>query len=60
MKVKNFGKVIDDCKISLSYDPKYIKAFYRLGKAYIAVKRYNECVELLKDQTDPDLKAVAN
>lgn len=60
MKVKNFGKVIDDCKISLSYDPKYIKAFYRLGKSYIAVKRYNECVELLKDQTDPDLKAVAN
>lgn len=51
LKLKNYGKVIEDCKISLSYDPTYLKAYYRLGKAYIAIRKFSECLDLLKDQT---------
>ena len=58
LKYKNFGKVIEDCKLSLSIDPTYTKAYYRMGKAYISVKKYQECIDLLSSQTDPDLKAV--
>ena len=58
LKFKNFGKVIDDCKLSLKADPTYIKAFYRMGKAYISLKKYKECSDLLSNQNDPDLKAV--
>jgi tetratricopeptide (TPR) repeat protein len=40
LKLKNYGKVIEDCKISLTYDPTYAKAYYRLGKAYIALRKF--------------------
>ena len=58
LRFKNFGKVIEDCKLSLSADPTYTKAYYRMGKAYINTKKYKECIDLLSNQTDPDLKAV--
>lgn len=58
LRFKNFGKVIEDCKSSLKYDPTYIKAYYRMAKAYISLKKYKECIELLNNQTDPDLKTV--
>jgi small subunit ribosomal protein S7e len=51
LKLKNYGKVVEDCKKSLSYDPKYAKAYYRLAKAYIGLRKYSECIELLNDQT---------
>jgi len=40
LKFKNFGKVIEDCKLSLSIDPTYTKAYYRMAKAYISIKKY--------------------
>ena len=56
LKYKNFGKVVEDCKQSLKIDPNYIKAYYRMGKAYISTKKYKECIQLLSNQNDPDLK----
>jgi tetratricopeptide (TPR) repeat protein len=41
LKYKNYGKVVEDCKIALKYIPTYLKAFYRMGKAYIAMNKYN-------------------
>ena len=58
LKYKNYGKVIEDCKIALTHVPDYLKAFYRMGKAYIALKKFDECIELLKDQKDNDLVAM--
>lgn len=58
LRYKNFGKVIEDCKQSLKIDPNYIKAYFRMGKAYISIKKYKECIELLANQNDPDLKNV--
>ena len=56
LRYKNFGKVIEDCKLSLTYDPKYVKAYYRMGKALIYLKKFKECIEFLATQDDKDLK----
>lgn len=58
LKYKNYGKVIEDCKIAIKYSPTYLKAYYRMGKAFIALKKFAECLELLKEQTDNDLVAL--
>lgn len=58
LKYKNYGKVIEDCKVSLKCDPTNVKTFYRMGRAYIALKKYKECIELLANQTDSDLNAL--
>ena len=39
-KLKNYGKVIEDCKMSLAYDPTYIKAYYRQARSLIALEKY--------------------
>jgi hypothetical protein len=44
LKYKNYGKVIEDCKSSLNYDSKNIKTYYRIAKAFIALKKYKECI----------------
>lgn len=33
LKLKNYGKVIQDCKVCLKFDPNYIKGFFRYAKA---------------------------
>lgn len=58
LKYKNFGKVIEDCKMSLQYDPTNVKTYFRMGKAYIALKKYKDCIELLGNQTDADLNSL--
>lgn len=58
LKFKNYAKVIEDCKMSLKYGPTNVKTYYRMGKAYIALKKYKECIELLANQTDVDLNSL--
>lgn len=58
LKFKNYGKVIEDCQTALKHAPGYLKAYYRMGKAYIALKRFQECLDLLQDQQDADLIAL--
>lgn len=58
LKFKNYGKVIEDCQIAIKHDPNYLKAYYRLGKAFIALKRYQECINLLQNTQDADLIAL--
>lgn len=58
LKYKNYGKVIEDCRTAIQHAPDYIKAYYRMGKAYIALNKFAECIELLNDQKDVDLQAL--
>ena len=58
LKFKNYGKVIKDCQDALELNPEYLKAYYRMAKAYIALRKYEECIKLLGGQTDADLVAV--
>lgn len=57
--MKNYGKVIEDCKKSIALDPTYLKAYYRLGKAYIGLRKYQECIQLMQGQTNAELVALS-
>jgi len=50
LKLKNYGKVINDCKLCLQYDANYVKGYYRYAKALIALEKFDECVKLLVDR----------
>lgn len=40
LKLKNYGKVIDDCKKCLEFDPNYVKGYFRYAKALITLQKY--------------------
>ncbi|KAL4438075.1 hypothetical protein ABPG74_016854 [Tetrahymena malaccensis] len=42
MKLKNFGKAIDDCKMAIKYDEKFIKAYFRKAQIESLLRRYDE------------------
>lgn len=42
----------------LKFDPEYLKGYYRYGKALIALKKFEECLELLKERKEPELKEI--
>lgn len=56
LKLKNYGKAIEDCKRCLEFDPNYTKAYYRYGKALIALQKYSDCQTLLLSRTEADLQ----
>lgn len=37
LKLKNYGKVINDCKECLKYDPNFVKGYYRYAKALLCL-----------------------
>ena len=47
LKIKNYGKVVEDCKKCLEYDPDYVKAYYRYAKALNTIKKFEETIKLL-------------
>lgn len=58
-RLGDFQRAADDCKLSLRYDPKYSKAFGRLGIAYsklnkldLAVDAYQKALELEPNNQD--------
>ncbi|OBA25441.1 TPR-like protein [Hanseniaspora valbyensis NRRL Y-1626] len=42
LELKNYRKCINDCKKSLKIDSKNAKAYYRMGKAFFLLKKYDE------------------
>ncbi|KAL6927796.1 hypothetical protein ACO0SA_004419 [Hanseniaspora valbyensis] len=42
LELKNYRKCINDCKKSLEIDSKNVKAYYRMGKAFFLLKKYDE------------------
>lgn len=56
LKLRNYGKVINDCKSCLQFDPNYVKGYYRYAKALLALEKYEECVKLLSDRKEEELK----
>lgn len=58
-RLGDFQRAADDCKLSLRYDPKYSKAYGRLGIAYsklnkldLAVEAYQKALELEPNNQD--------
>lgn len=48
LSLKNYRKCINDCKASLSIDSKNIKAFFRMAKAFMMLRLYDESLESIK------------
>ena len=56
---KNYEKSIENCKKSIAYNNKVIKAHYRLGQSYKAIKNYELAIKSFKsaimlDVSDPN------
>ncbi|CCH62619.1 hypothetical protein TBLA_0H03380 [Henningerozyma blattae CBS 6284] len=48
LELKNFRKCIEDCKKALSFNVKNIKCYYRMGKAFLSVDRFDESKESIE------------
>lgn len=42
LELKNFRSCINDCRIALKYNPKNIKCYYRIAKAYFCLDRIDD------------------
>ncbi|CAI5758580.1 unnamed protein product [Candida verbasci] len=63
LELRNFRKCIDDCKKVLLIDEKNIKAIFRSAKAFFAIEKYDESIEILKygltiDPKNKDLNGI--
>lgn len=48
MELKNYRKCINDCVQALNFDPKNIKAYYRMAKAFFTIEKYDEATQALE------------
>ena len=40
--LKNYQKVLCDCKLARELDPKWVKTYYREGETYLKLEEYGE------------------
>ncbi|XP_043467653.1 small glutamine-rich tetratricopeptide repeat-containing protein alpha-like [Leptopilina heterotoma] len=61
-KMGNFNSVISDCKIALSIDQFYSKAYGRMGLAYSSLQNYKEAKECFQKalEMEPDNESYRN
>lgn len=45
LELKNYRRCINDCKLALGYNPKNIKCYFRMGKAFLALDHFEEARE---------------
>lgn len=48
LELKNYRKCINDCKECLKLNPKNIKAYYRLAKAFFSIEKYDEAQQAIE------------
>ena len=48
LELKNYRRCINDCKEGLKLDPKNVKAYYRMAKAFYAIEKYDEAKQALE------------
>lgn len=61
IEMKNYRRVIEDCKKVMQIDEKNVKACYRSGKAFFAIDKYEEAQGILEYGLilDPENKAIS-
>ena len=47
IKLKQFDYAIEVCKRALDRDPTAVKAYYRLGQAYLELGDFDECMKFV-------------
>ncbi|KAL6931589.1 related to Hsp70/Hsp90 co-chaperone CNS1 [Hanseniaspora guilliermondii] len=62
LSLKNYRRCINDCKKSLSIDSKNIKAYFRMAKAFMMLKLFDESLESIQFGLllDKDNKSLLN
>lgn len=48
LELKNYRKCINDCIDGLRYDPKNVKAYYRMAKAFFTIEKLDEALSALE------------
>jgi tetratricopeptide (TPR) repeat protein len=48
LELKNYRRCINDCKEVLKLDPKNIKAYYRMSKAFFSIEQFDEAKQALE------------
>jgi len=48
LELKNYRRCINDCIEALKFDPKNVKAYYRMAKAFFAIDQLNEATSALE------------
>ncbi|GBG31261.1 Serine/threonine-protein phosphatase 5 [Hondaea fermentalgiana] len=48
LRTEAFGLAIEDARKALALDPRYVKAYYRLGSAYVALNKYRHALKVFK------------
>ncbi|OWB72168.1 hypothetical protein B5S31_g1874 [[Candida] boidinii] len=59
LELKNYRRCINECKECLKIQPKNIKAFFRSAKAYFAIEKYDEAIQVLEYAVTIDNKNAA-
>ncbi|QLL34760.1 hypothetical protein HG536_0H01350 [Torulaspora globosa] len=62
LEVKNYRKCLTDCKAALQFNPKNLKCYYRMGKAFLAINKLEESRESVEFglQIDSSNKSLKN
>lgn len=58
LQLKNYGKVIQDCRVCLKFDKEYTKGYYRYAKALMFLQKYEDIIKLLQDRKEEELKVL--
>lgn len=48
LELKNYRRCINDAKESLKYDPKNVKAYFRIAKSFFELKKFDEAKQSLE------------
>ncbi|CCH43616.1 Tetratricopeptide repeat protein [Wickerhamomyces ciferrii] len=48
LELKNYRTTINDCRECLKINPRNVKAFYRMSKAFFAIEKFDESIESLQ------------
>lgn len=48
LELKNHRRCINDCKEALGYNPKNVKCFYRMGRAFFSLNKLEEAKEAIE------------
>ena len=50
--LKNYGRVIEDCTEAIKSDPTFVKPYYRMCQAYLALDKLDEAIKIAQKGLD--------
>jgi serine/threonine-protein phosphatase 5 len=47
--LENYGRAIEDGRKAIQYNPKFIKPYFRIGTAYMALEKYEDAEKICNE-----------